>query len=480
MSDPFATLDATAQAELVRRREASPRELVDAAIARIERLNPQLNAVIHPLFDKARKAADGPLPDGPFRGVPFLLKDILGTSAGDPYHAGMGFLRRQRWTEPVDATLTTRFRAAGLVVCGRTNVPELGLMPSTEPLAYGPTRNPWDPSRSPGGSSGGSAAAVASGLVPVAHANDGGGSIRIPASACGVVGLKPSRGRTSLGPAAGELWAGFGVEGVVSRSVRDTAAILDAIEGYEPGDPYVTPAPLGPYRNDVGADPGRLRIGMLVQDPTGTFAVHPDCVAAAQAAGKLLSSLGHRVEESHPAALADPAFTEAIILIVTTSVARDLDLWAERTRRPLGPTDVEPTTWAMAEAGRGPDARDYIRAVATVHAATRQVLAWWHRGFDLLVTPTLPEPPPVLGSFMPTADEPMRGLLHATSFVTFTMPFNATGQPAISLPLHWNREGLPIGVQLVAAYGREDLLIRVAAQLEQAAPWAARRPAIHA
>jgi amidase len=480
MADDFAFADATTQAELVRRRDASPRELVDAAIARIERLNPQLNAVIHPLFEKARKAAESPLPDGPFRGVPFLLKDILGTSAGDPYHMGMGFLRQQRWMEPGDAALTSRFRAAGLVVCGRTNVPELGLMPSTEPAATGPTRNPWDPTRSPGGSSGGSAAAVASGMVPVAHANDGGGSIRIPASACGLVGLKPSRGRTSLGPASGELWAGFGAEGVVSRSVRDTAAILDAIEGYETGDPYTAPAPLRPYREEVGADPGRLRIGLLAEDPRGAAPVHPDCAAAAQAAARLLASLGHRVEESHPTVLADPAFAEAIILIVTTSVARDLDLWAERTKRRLHEHDVEPTTWLMAEAGRGPSARDYIRAVAAMHAATREVLGWWRRGFDLLLTPTLPEPPTVLGSFTPTPDEPMRGLLHATSFVTFTMPFNATGQPAISLPLHWTGAGLPIGVQLVAAYGREDLLLRVAAQLEQAAPWAARRPVIHA
>ena len=480
MADDLAFADATAQAELVRRRDASPRQLVDAAIARIERLNPQLNAVIHPLFDKARKAADAPLPDGPFRGVPFLLKDILGGSAGDPYHMGMRFLREHRWTEPVDAALTTRFRNAGLVVCGRTNVPELGLMPSTEPATYGPTKNPWDPTRSPGGSSGGSAAAVASGMVPVAHANDGGGSIRIPASACGLVGLKPSRGRASLGPGSGELWAGFGVEGVVSRSVRDTAAMLDAIAGYESGDPYVAPAPLRPYRDEVGADPGRLRIGLLTQDPTAAATVHPDCVAAAQATAKLLASLGHRVEESHPAVLADPAFAEAVILIVTTSVARDLDMWSERTKQPLGQDDVEPTTWLMAEAGRGPNARDYIRAVATVHAATREALAWWRDGFDLLLTPTLTEPPTVLGSFVPTPDEPMRGLLHATSFVAFTMPFNATGQPAISLPLHWNDAGLPIGIQLAAAYGREDVLLRVAAQLEQAAPWAARRPAIHA
>src|SRR5206468_2186763 len=256
MSDDLALLDATTQAELVRQRKVSPRELVDAAIARIERLNPKLNAVVTQRFEKARAEAAAPdLPAGPFRGVPFLLKDLICHSAGDPYHAGMRLLRELRWVEPEDTYLAARFRAAGFVFLGKTNTPELGPVPTTEPLAYGPTRNPWDTGRSPGGSSGGSAAAVAAGMVPAAHANDGGGSIRIPASECGLVGLKPSRGRTSLGPDIGDSWAGMAVEHVVTRSVRDTAAILDAVSGYMAGDPYTAPPPTRPFRSEVGAAP---------------------------------------------------------------------------------------------------------------------------------------------------------------------------------------------------------------------------------
>src|SRR5438128_4591274 len=307
MSDEVALLEATAQAELVRQRHVSPRELVDAAIARIERVNPQLNAVIIQRFEKARAEAAAPdLPDGPFRGVPFLLKDLICHSAGDPYHAGMRLLRELEWVERYDTYLAARFRAAGFVFLGRTNVPELGPAPTTEPVAYGPTRNPWDTARSSGGSSGGAAAAVAAGLVPAAHANDGGGSIRIPASECGLVGLKPTRGRTSLGPDAGESWAGAVAEHVVTRSVRDTAALLDAVAGPMPGDPYFAPPPARPFAAEVGRDPGRLRIGVLARVPGDAFGLHPDCAAAARDTARLLESLGHVVEESHPAALDDP------------------------------------------------------------------------------------------------------------------------------------------------------------------------------
>src|SRR5438128_2103006 len=295
MSDELAFLDATAQADLVRRRKLSPAELVEAAIRRIDRVNGELNEVIIPLFEKARTAAAGAaLPDGPFRGVPFLVKDIFGHTAGDPYHAGMKLLRRLGWVEREDTYLVAKFRAAGLGFVGRTNVPELGSPPTTEPDAYGPTRNPWDVTRSPGGSSGGSAAAVAAGMVPAAHANDGGGSIRIPASACGLVGLKPSRGRTSPGPDGYSVGA-LVVEHVVSRSVRDTAGLLDAVCGPMPGDPYVAPPPARPYVLEVGAGPGRLRIGLLTAAPGGMAPVHPDCAAAATETARLLESLGHDV-----------------------------------------------------------------------------------------------------------------------------------------------------------------------------------------
>ena len=481
MSDELAFLDATAQADLVRRRKVSPAELVQAAITRIERVDRELNAVIIPLFEKARAEAAGPaLPDGPFRGVPFLVKDIFGHTAGDPYHAGMKLLRRLGWVEREDTYLVAKFRAAGLVFVGRTNVPELGSLPTTEPDAYGPTRNPWDTGRSPGGSSGGAAAAVAAGLVPAAHANDGGGSIRIPASACGLVGLKPTRGRTSLGPDAGESWAGAVAEHVVTRSVRDTAALLDAVAGPMPGDPYFAPPPGRPFAAEVGARPGRLRIGLMTRGPGDAFPIHADCAAAARDAARLLESLGHAVEEAHPAALDDPDVGQRFTLVVAAWIARDLDYWSERTGRTLGPDDVEPMNWAVAEQGRACSARQYIRAVEWLQGYSRRVASWWEGGFDLLLTPTLAEPPPPLGEFSARPGDPLRGFRRALPFVTFTSPFNITGQPAISLPLHWNDDGLPIGVQLAAAYGREDLLIRVAAQLEEARPWVGRRPPVHA
>jgi len=359
-------------------------------------------------------------------------------------------------------------------------VPELGPAPTTEPVAYGPTRNPWDTNRSPGGSSGGSAAAVAAGLVPVAHANDGGGSIRIPSSECGLVGLKPSRGRTSLGPDAGEGWGGLSVEHVVARSVRDTAAVLDAVAGYLPGDPYTAPPPARPFRDEAGGPPGRLRVGLLVKAPAGQAEVHPECATAARETARLLESLGHRVEESFPVALADDEVGRAAVTVITAATARDLAYWSERTGRKIGPGDVEPMTWAIAEMGRRVSASDYLHAIEYLHAHTRQVAAWWAEGFDLLLTPTLPEPPPRLGEFDPAPDDPLRGFTRGGAFVAFTMPFNVIGQPAISLPLYWSADGLPIGVQLGAAYGREDLLIRIAAQLEGARPWSGRRPPVHA
>ena len=476
----LSSFDASAQAELVRRRAVQPIELVDAAIARIEKVNPQINAVISERFEQARAEAQrSDLPDGPFRGVPFLLKDIGAHSAGDPFHAGMRFLRGLNWTEPTDNYLAAKFRAAGFVILGKTNTPELGLQPTTEPEAYGPSRNPWDLSRSTGGSSGGAAAAVASGMLPAAHATDGGGSIRIPASVCGVVGLKTTRGRVSLGPGTGERWAGCAVENCVSGSVRDTAAMLDAIAGPMPGDPFTAPPPARPFATEVGADPGRLRVGLLAHAPGGS-AVHADCVAAVEDVARLLTSLGHHVEQSFPDGLGDPEMLRSFGMIVSCATARALDAWSEKTGRSIHKADVEPMTWAVAELGRGVSGPQYVRAVSFAQAHTRRIARWWTEGFDLLLTPTVAEPPPPLGTFHSPPEDPLRGFLRAGPFGTFTSTFNATGQPAISLPLHWNAEQLPIGVQLVAGYGREDLLIRIAAQLEQARPWADRRPPTYA
>jgi len=480
MSGDLARLDATAQADLVRRGELQPIELVDAAIARIERLNPQLNAVITPTFERARdQARSAALPRGPFHGVPFLLKDLGAHSAGDPFHAGMRVLRDLNWRESYDTYLAAKFRAAGFVFLGKTNTLELGLLPTTEPAAYGSSRNPWDPTRSPGGSSGGAAAAVASGMVPAAHATDGGGSIRIPASQCGLVGLKPSRGRVSFGPDAAERWGGFSVENSVTRSVRDTAAILDAIAGAMPGDPYAAPPAPRPFAAELGVPPGRLRIGLMTDAPGG-MPVHPDCASAAQQTARWLEELGHGVEASHPDALVDAELVRAIGTVIICATARAIDAWSEKIGRPIAAADIEPGTWALVELGRQLPTPDYLRALEYTQRQSRRIAQWWADGFDLLLTPTEAEPPPRLGIFAPRADNLLAGFMHAAPFSTFTAPFNASGQPAISLPLHWNAPGLPIGVQLVAAYGREDLLLRVASQLEAAHPWAARRPAVHA
>lgn len=478
VSDGFASLDATAQAELVRRGEITPLELVEASIARIERLNPELNAVIMPLFEKARAAAvSSRLSDGPFRGVPTLLKDLGAQSAGDPYHAGTRVLRDARWVAAVDSYLTAKLRAAGFIILGKTNTPELGLQPTTEPISYGPTRNPWGVGRSPGGSSGGAAAAVAVGMVAAAHATDGGGSIRIPASHCGLVGLKPTRGRVSLGPDVGERWGGCAVENSVTRSVRDAAAWLDTIAGPMPGDPNIAPPPPRPFAAEVGADPGRLRIGFTKRAPVG-LEVHRECQTAVEETARLLETLGHVVEESYPEALRDVEAAGTFGMIVACSTARAIDVWEEKIGHPFAADSFEPMTWGLVELGRRYSARDYVRGVERLQQHSRLVANWWSEGFDVLLTPTTAEPPPRLGELGPRPDNPLAGWVRSVPFATFTSPYNITGQPAISLPLYWTKDGLPVGSQLVAAFGREDLLIRIAAQLEQARPWQGRRPSL--
>ncbi|HTX31795.1 MAG TPA: amidase family protein [Solirubrobacteraceae bacterium] len=475
------TMDATEQARLVRDGEVSPAELVDEAIERLERLNPQLNAVIHPLLDEARDAAAGELPDGPFRGVPFLVKDLSCYMKGVPVHEGMRAVRDAGYVADHDMVIAERLRKAGFVILGRTNVPELGILPTTEPVAYGPTHNPWDLERSPGGSSGGSAAAVAAGIVAAAHANDGGGSIRIPASHCGLVGLKPSRARVSLAPDFGDVMAGLVIELAVTRSVRDAAAILDAIQGPVPGDPYAAPPPDRPYVEEVGADPGRLRIGVMTTPPGGQFETHPECVEAARNAAAALEELGHHVEESHPAEMDVPELITNFIVRWTTAQDWNLKYWGIAIGRELGPDDVEPCTWALAEQGRSHTGGDLLRAIEEAQGASRRIAAWWAEdGFDLLLTPTCAEPPPRLGEFDAPPEHPLAPLLRAIPFGTFTAGFNTTGQPAISLPLHVTADGLPVGVQLVAAFGREDVLVRIATQLEEARPWAGRFAPVHA
>jgi len=473
-------MDAMGQAELVRSGEASPLELVDEAIGRIEQVNPQLNAVIHERFEAAREEARGELPDGPFRGVPMLLKDLHAFQAGEPIHEGMAFLKGLGRRADHDSEVTRRYRAAGFVFVGRTNTPELGILPTTEPAAYGATRNPWDTERSPGGSSGGSAAAVASGMVCASHASDGGGSIRIPAAHCGLVGLKPSRARVTSAPDFGDIMGGLTTELAVTRSVRDAAAMLDAIHGPAPGDPYAVPPPARPFLDEVGADANALRIGLLTSAPGGQIETHPECAAAARDAARLLEGLGHRVEDSAPEGLDDPDYIPQFLVRWTSGVLWNLQHWGAATGREITPADVEPLTWALAEAGRAHTGAALLGAVEHAQRVARRAARWWAEGHDLLLTPTTAEPPPRLGEMAAQPDNPLAPIVRATPFAVFTAGFNTTGQPAVSLPLGRTSDGLPLGVQLVAAFGREDLLLRVAAQLEQAAPWADRVPPVFA
>src|SRR5579859_6704630 len=468
-----AWLDATAQADLVRRGEVSPRELAEAAIARIEEFNPKLDAVIRTRFDAARREADGALPNGPFRGVPILLKDLGCVIAGEVTAYGLGPLRELTW--PRTSYLAGHFAAAGFVSLGRTNVPELGTTVTTESRSFPPARNPWDPGHSTGGSSGGSAAAVAAGLVPVAHANDGGGSIRIPASECGLVGLKPTRGRVSQGPLTGESWAGGVADGAVTRTVRDAAGLLDAISGLMPGEPYYAPPLPRPLTEEVGADPGQLRIGVLDRPGAEGYLDDPECRAAVANTARLLESLGHHVEESAPAAMYEAEFVRHFTTIIAADSEATFQNFEELLGRPIGEDEIEGRNVAYRRIGQKLSAVDYLDSRAWFGTWARGMADWWE-DHDLLVTPTVGAPPPELGWF--TAAGPDHEGERVVSFIPYTAQFNMTGQPAITLPLHWTPGGLPVGVQFVAAYGREDLLIRVASQLEQAASWAGRRPPV--
>jgi len=469
-------MDATDQAALVAKGEVTPSELLEAAIERIERSNPSLNAVIMKWFDHARSVAAGPdLPHGPFRGVPFLLKDLHTSFAGQTLSNGNIALKAAGKIDAADTTLVARFKAAGLVIAGRTNSPEMGSLPTTQPLAWGPTRNPWALDRTPGGSSGGAAAAVAAGMVPFANASDGGGSIRIPASCCGLLGLKPSQGRITVGPARAE--AGLGVELCLSRTVRDTARLLDAVRGPGVGDSVIAPPPQRPYVEEVGADPGRLRIGLLDVHPRGDV-LHGDCVAAVRGAGSMLEKLGHIVDPAWPACLADTTLAEKFMALWAVQLAMAARGFSETLGREMTADDIEPVNWVFVQQAERLTAVDYAAAQAAGWTFRRALQQWWADGWDLLLSPTVAEPPPPLAEFENNPEQPTAPMRRAGEFAAFTPPFNMSGQPAISLPLYRNSEGLPIGIQLAAAYGREDVLIRVAAQVESAHPWVSDHPAI--
>ncbi|MCP5026968.1 MAG: amidase [Actinomycetia bacterium] len=467
----LAALDATAQADLVRNGEASPLELVDAAIERIERLNPAINAVIHSDHERARAAAQSPnLPDGPFRGVPFLLKDIGATQDGLPYWMGNRTLKEQNHQSEGDTELGARFRQAGLITIGKANLPELGSSPTTQPLSCGPTNNPWDLQRSPSGSSGGSAAAVASGMVPIAHANDGGGSTRLPAAWCGLVGLKTTRGRV---PNPGNI-SRLTSELVVSRSVRDTATMLDAVEGAVDADLFHLPRPQRPYVEELRAETGRLRVAVLTDG--GTRTIDPQCVAAVEATAAVLEGMGHEIIPVGGEVLLGGDGTVNGQLWMG-GIARRVDMLGELAGRPLTADEVEPYNWTSAQRGASLTAAQWAAASERQQAWAGEVIRWMS-DFDILLTPTAGCPPMKTEELWPPLDQPWKISSVYAVIGLYTLPFNATGQPAISLPLYETAEGLPLGVHLVAGMGRDDLLIRLAARLEEALPWAQRYPTL--
>lgn len=467
-------LDAMALATLVRRGEVSPLELVEAAIERIERLNPTLNAVVTPMYELARQSAARHPADAPFAGVPFLLKDLGASYAGVRMTGGSAFLRD--YVDDQDSELVARQKRAGLIILGKTNTPELGQSPTTEPALFGPCRNPWDLARTTGGSSGGAAAAVAAGMVPMAHANDGGGSIRIPASCCGLFGLKPTRARNPRGPDYGEMGWGLGVDHAVTRSVRDSAALLDATSGPREGnlrEPYWASPPARPFLREVGADPGRLRIAFTTQAPTGV-PVHPDCAAAVHDAAALCADLGHEVDEGAPP-IDGQMWVEAFTTLWSANCAATVDGWAQRTGRAPTPDLFEPFTWALQETGRRHSGPECLLAMQYLQRGALDV-ARFLLEHDLWLTPTLAEPPVPLGTFAAPSQDPLRSFSRGMEFNPF-LPFsNATGQPAMSVPLCWNADWLPIGTHFVARFGDEATLFRLASQLEAARPWADRRP----
>ena len=467
MGSPYAELlddhDAVGLAALVRSGEVTAKELVIAAIERAEERNPALNAIIHRQYERAIREAEAPLPDGPLRGVPFLMKDYKGREAGEPYHMGVRALREMDYRPTTDSGLALAFRAAGLIPIGRTNTPQMALMGTTEPELYGPTHNPWDLSRSPGGSSGGSGAAVAARIVPAAHGNDISGSIRIPAAMCGLVGLKSTRGRVTTSTVSDPA-VGMNVEGVLTHSVRDTAALIDATAWTSPWWP--APRLHRSLLAEVGTPVEQLRVGVWTEAFNGAV-VDEGCAQAATDAASLLESMGHQVDVAAPPELSAPELWDAAKAALAIAAATEAEAWTARIGRPFTAADLEAQAWALIEAGRRMSGVEVLRLLERMQQLVAPALSWWNE-FDLLVTPTTAAAPTPLGDYV-RSYQSGRGS-------AFTRPFNMTGQPALSVPLGWPADGLPRGVQLIAGYGRDDLLIRLAAQLELAAPWAHRRP----
>ena len=469
----YERYDATALADLVRRRQISPGELLEAAIERVETRNAAVNAVTMPLYDYGRAAIAKGLPDGPFTGVPFLMKDLSAAIGGVPMTRSSRFFADAP-PPTADSEHVARLKRAGLVIFGRTNTCELGLSLTCEPRMHGPTRNPWDLARISGGSSGGAAAAVGARMLPMAHATDGFGSIRAPAACCGLVGLKPTRGRNTMAPGPGEGLGGCSIEHAVSLSVRDSATLLDATCGPGPGDPYVAPPPARPFTQEVGADPGALRIAFTSLTPNGAK-VEAESLRVLAEVARLCADLGHRVAEADPA-VERPAVIPTFLTLAAANTV--VNLASHPTKgRPAQATEVETVTWATAKLGEKIGSADYVRATQAAHRLGRQMAAF-HARYPVLLTPGLATLPVALGwidMMMGDVDEYWRRVF---AFSPFTVWFNLTGQPAMMLPIGRSAEGLPIAVQLVARYGDEATLFRLAAQLEAARPWFERKPAL--
>ncbi len=477
MSDELRDFDAVALAALIANNDVSALEVLEATIERATELNPALNAITHTTYDKARASLDG-LPCGPFRGVPMFIKDLWPGEAGEPHYRGVRGLQAADNRAPGDSHIVTEYRNAGFVLCGRTNTPEMGLGATTEPLSTGACHNPWNQDHGTGGSSGGAAAAVAAGILPAANASDGGGSIRIPAAMCGLVGLKPSRGRVSMGPYSDE-W-GQSVQHVVSRTMRDTAAILDATSGHYPGDGVLAPTPTRPYGELSDTSLPRLRIGLLNRPIRDGLTIDPEVAAATDAAATLLASLGHEVELSSPAALDDQELIRSFGPALAAGAAAGVDEVAATLGRPINDDDIEPWTRFIADRGREVRGPAVITAQKQIMTFRRRMASWWAEGFDLLLTPTCLRPAPKLGEMAPDNPDQLAVQTTTLHYSSLTQPFNFTGQPALSLPLAMSGSGLPIGAQFVAAYGREDQLVALGFELEQAAPWIDRRPPLFA
>ena len=473
-SDEFAFVDAIDLATLVRTKQVKPLELVDAVITRIERLNPSLNAVVTPMYEQARRRAQEPFPEGPLSGVPFLLKDFLAEYAGVRMTEGSRFL--QDFVPDEDSELVKRIKRAGLITVAKTNTPALACGPTTEPELFGAAHNPWDLNRTTGGSSGGAAASVSAGIVSIAHGNDAGGSIRIPASCCGVFGLKPTRGRNPLGPFFGDIFSGFVAEHVLTRTVRESAAFLDAASGPDIGDPYPTLPPDRPFLQEIGAHPGRLRIAYSGKTALGT-PLDPDCSAALQDAVALCSELGHEVVEDSPDFDGEELW-QGFVKVGAAGFAWVVDDWARRIGRTPTESDFESFVWAYTMRDRQISAPEYLMIIQDLQKISREI-ARFHQKYDIWLTPTLGQPPVNLGHFIFTeGDDPIEMRRRMAEFSPFTFITNSSGQPSASIPLYWNDKGLPIGVHLAARYGDEATILRLSSQLEEARPWKDKRPPV--